>query len=297
MIRLFVYFLILLASVWLGLQIHKDPGYVLITYQHWSVETTLWFAILAVVVIFFLLYLLMRLLRGTSNISGRFRNWADQRRFRKANQLTNRGLCELAEGEWKAAEKNLIRGAGNSEIPLINYLAAAGAAQKQGHYEERDGYLRSAHGSDPQAEIAIGLTQAQLQIDAKQWELALATLRRLQQLTPNHSYVLKLLQRVYLELHDWQSLQALLPNLRKYKVFKPEMLDKVESSVYLQRVTTVASSADTEMVVKIWQSIPSSWQQDPKILSVYVDYLIKKGDGVTAETLLREALKKTGMPI
>lgn len=296
MMRLLLYFLILLASVWLGLQIHQDPGYVLINYRHWSLETTLWFAILAIVVLFFLLYLLLRLLRGTTNISGRLRNWTDRRRYRKANQQTNRGLCELAEGEWKAAEKNLIGGARHSEIPLINYLAAAGAAQKQGHYEERDGYLRSAHSSDPQAEVAIGLTQAQLQIDAKQWELALATLRHLQQITPNHNYALKLLQRTYLELRDWQSLEALLPNLKKYKVFKPEMLNQIESRVYLQLMTTATASASPEAVTKMWQGIPSSLQHDSKIFSVYVDYLIKKGDGAAAETLLREELKKNWSP-
>lgn len=290
--RLIIYFLLLLASIWLGLKIHKDPGYVLINYQQWSLETTLWFAILALLVLFIIFYLLIRLWRGSSVISNRFNNWLEQRRNRKAIKLTNQGLCQLAEGDWKVAEKNLIRGADHSDTPLINYLAAASAAQHQNHYEERDSYLRQAHLGTPQAEVAIGLTQAQLQFNAKQWELALATLRHLNQIAPHHSYILKLLKRVYLELQDWHSLQELLPELRRQKVLPSKDLDKLEQQVYLALIKSAVISESTASVNNVWQNIPEGWRKDPAILSAYSDYLIKNNEGDRAEVLLRDVLKK-----
>lgn len=290
--KLIIYFLLLLAAIWVGLKIHKDPGYVLINYQQWSVETTLWFAILALLILFLIFYLLIRLWRGSTVISNRFNNWLEQRRNRKAIKLTNQGLCQLAEGDWRAAEKNLIRGADHSDTPLINYLAAANAAQHQEHYEDRDSYLREAHLGTPQAEVAIGLTQAQLQFDAKQWELALATLRHLNQIAPHHSYVLKLLKRVYLELQDWQSLQELLPELRKQKVLKPKDLHKLEQQVYLALMNAAVKSGSVELINSTWQNIPEIWRKDPMILAAYSDYLIKNKEDDKAEILLRDALKK-----
>lgn len=294
--RFVIYFLILLASIWVGIKIHKDPGYVLITYQHWSLETTLWFAILAVVVFFLVLYFLMRMLRGTSAVSQKFNMWLEERRSRKANKYTYRGLCELAEGEWQSAEKNLIRGAAHSEMPLVNYLAAAEAAQKRGHFEERDNYLRQAHDNSPQAEIAIGLTQAQLQLNAKQWELALATLRHLHQLVPNQAYVLKLLKTVYLELNDWKHLKELYPELLKYKVRKYEDLEKLEQQIYLELLKSAVNSGNINTVNETWEETPKQLQSQPALLLLYVDFLLKHDDDSKAETLLRDAIKKNWNP-
>ena len=37
--------IILIASVWLGLQIAEDPGLAFFSYKQWSVEMPLWFAV------------------------------------------------------------------------------------------------------------------------------------------------------------------------------------------------------------------------------------------------------------
>lgn len=289
--RLIVYFLILLGSVWLGIKIHKDPGYVLITYQKWSLETTLWFAILAIFLAFFILSLLLRLFQSTTSLSTRLDTWSSQRKTRKAGHLTYQGLCELAEGKWRAAEKDLVKGVVHSEMPLINYLATATAAQHLGEFELRDSYLRSAHHCDPKAEMAIGLTQAQLQLNGKQWELALATLRHLQQLDPKHVYVLKLLRRVYEQLNDWESLRLLLPELHKRKVFDVASLDQLEKKTYLALLKIAVRGDEAKITEKTWGSIPSRLKNDTELVALYITYLMNTHQEVKAETILRETLK------
>ncbi|QLH42018.1 MAG: heme biosynthesis protein HemY [Coxiellaceae bacterium] len=294
--KLIFYFLILLASVWLGLAIHKDPGYVLVAYQHWSMETTLWFAVLAMLVLFIVMSILFRLIKGTSSLPLRLRLWAKHRQASKASRLTDRGLCQFAEGDWQTAERNLIRGAKHTETPLINYLAAASAAQLQGEFEKRDSYLSKAHQSNPRAEIAIGLTQAQLQLAAKQWELALATLRHLQQLAPRHGHVLLLLKRVYVELRDWQSLQPLLPELNKRKLLKPKEYEQLEQQVYAALLEAAIKSGISDQVNKVWDSMPSNVHLQPDILILYTNYLVKDLQATKAEALLRDAIKKNWQP-
>ena len=62
-------------------------------------------------------------------------------------------MIALAEADWKNAEKLLSSGAAESDTPLMNFLAAAKAAQAQKADARRDNYLRQAHLAEPDAEI------------------------------------------------------------------------------------------------------------------------------------------------
>ena len=91
------------------------------------------------------------------------KNWF---RFRREHQLyskTQLGLAALIEGRWKKAERLLLAGANKTIEPLINYLAAAKAAQEQGAHDRRDLYIHKAYQLVPHAELAIGLMQAELE--------------------------------------------------------------------------------------------------------------------------------------
>lgn len=289
MIRFIFYFILLILFIWLGVLIHRDPGYILIAYQHWSVETTLWFAIIALIIFYILLYLLLKILRGTFLFPEKWHIWSKKRQRQKSDHLTQHGLCELAEGEWKNAEQDLVNGAHYNTTPLINYLAAACAAQQQNKYEARDNYLSKAHQSAPQAEMATGLTQAQLQYNAKQWELALATLRHLQQLNPNHPFVLKLLKNIYFKLHDWESLQALLPELKKHRVLSSEELPQIERLIFIELLKNKNNSLNVQ---QLWQQLPKNIQHDPQVIAVYAKFLTQQKEFNKAENLIREALKR-----
>ncbi len=288
--RLVWIFIVLFIAIGLGFLVHQDSGYVLIAYNNWTLETSIWIAITAVILFFFALYFILRLLGHTRLLGSRFQKWGDSRKQDKARRLTNIGLCALAEGKWKKAEDNLIKSAPNASTPLINYLAAARAAQAQNEYERRDDYLRQAHHSTKGSELAVGLTQAELQINGKQWEQALATLKHLNQLDRNHSYLLKLLYIVYKELGDWENLQTLLPSLKKNKVLSKARLDTLEKQVYQHRLT--ASKNDRESIEYVWQSLPKNWRNHPDILHSYAKKIKSTGETQQLIPLIESAIKK-----
>lgn len=291
--KLLILFLtVLLLFVWLGLKIQADPGYVLLAYQQWTVETPLWFAIAAIVVGFILFHILLRLLYRLGNVASQWRVWAQQRRLRRAHERTSRGLIELAEGHWRAAEKDLLKAAQYTDMPLINYLSAARAAQELGEDERRDDYLHKAHLVMPSAEIAVGLTQAQLQFNHQQLEQALATVRRLHELAPKHPYILKLLQKIYLELQDYENLEVLLPSLKKAKVLSPNEMLLLQQKIYLGLLQQAEKSHDQGLIETVWYRMPKELQKEPVILTQYVRYLLHAKQDVLAEQLLKETLKK-----
>ena len=101
---------------------------------------------------------------------------------------------------------------------MFNYLQAARAAHLQGSDQRRDEWLKLAYEHTPAAANAVLLTQAELQLDRGQYEQALATLRRIDEDSRDHSYALALLGRLYFRLEDWEQLDALLPRLKKHGV-------------------------------------------------------------------------------
>lgn len=294
MLRFVFFLVILIFSVWLGLRVAEDPGYAVFAYQHWTVEMPLWFALVAFFVLLFIFYGVLRFFDGIDFTIYRWKNWLRWRRKYKSYSKTNRGLLELIEGHWRSAEYYLLEGVPQSDAPLINYLAAAKAAHEQGAYDRRDNYLRKAHDFAPQADVAIGLTQAQLQVEQGQLEQAVATLSHLRNVAPKHPFVLKLLEKVYVRLADWNNLIKLLPFLRKAKIITAEQLQLFEKNTYLE----LLHNAETKNVglvgiQQLWEAIPKKFQQDPEITYRYAKLLLPYPEvSADVETLIRKCVKK-----
>lgn len=285
--RYLIFGLILLGlSIYLGIEISQTHNTVMIVIGHWVIEASLWVALLGVLILFALFYLFFRLLSKIFGISKQFQHWKKGRRAHKARVLTHMGLCELAEGNWKQAEETLLKAARHSRRPLIDYLAAAKAAQAQHAFDRRDTYLRRAHQNDKQATLAIGLTQAELQIESQQWEQALATLQHLQQQAPTHSYIMKLLAKVYVELKEWSQCQQLLTPLKRADAMTKKDFFSLARKVYLSLLTEAATK-ELAILEATWKSLPKEYQRDSKFIYAYVDGLLTwKQDEASAELII-----------
>lgn len=292
--RLFWILLVFILSVWIGLKIAKDPGYAIFGYQNWTVEMPLWFALLSFLIVILLLYLILRFFDSIDFSLYRLKNWRASRKKYKAYSKTNRGLIELIEGQWRNAELELSEGVSQSAAPLINYLAAAKAAHEQKAYDRRDTYLRKAHQLAPQADIAIGLTQAQLQFEQGQLEQAAATLEHLQRLAPKHPFVLKLLEKVYVRLSDWNGLIRILPSLKKAKLLTDEQLILFEENTYKEILRAAATkSLSLDSIQQAWKSIPSAMQKKPNIVYTYCKLSMPYSEAsVEIEQIINKVIKK-----
>lgn len=284
--------LILLAAVSAALIARNDPGYLLISHGAWRLETTLALAVIALLAGFVAFYYLIRLLVNIWRTPRRLSTWQRGRLAHKARATLTRGLIQLEEGEWYAAEQNLIKHAEAGDPPLLHYLAAARAAQRQGAHERRDNYLRLAHQSTPSADVAVGLTQAELQLSHHQTEQALASLTHLRRLAPKHAYVLKLLMKLYVELHDWRALLELLPELRKRQIINAEQAEQLERRAYAGLLNMAARVQTLQHLHATWSSIPKRLRLCEDVLLGYVQQLRLRGEELHCEALLRETLKK-----
>jgi len=176
-----------------------------------------------------------------------------------------------------------------SESPLVHYLSAARAAQLQGKHDARDSYLKAAHDANPDAELAIGVTQAELQLAHLQTEQALATLTHLHSIAPKHDYVTMLLARAYHELHDWRALVELLPVVRRRKLVKPARLRELELSGY--RGVLELANGNQQDFETAWSKLPKDLQADASLLRYYFEQFARQGwSNSSAEQALLKAI-------
>lgn len=282
----------LFGGLILGPLISNVPGSTYILLDQTAIEFKNNFAIALVLlslVGLWLLWILIRYLLKTSNLTV---GWFGDRNLRKARQQTIDGMIALAEGHWKTAENLLVKGAKFRDTKLINYLAAARAAQEQDDHKSRDQYLQEAAKAQPDAHIAIGLTQAQLKIRHRQYEQALATLNHLRELSPHHPYVLKLLHQLYTKLGDWERIIELLPKLHKNRVYSAERVADIEVIAWAELLSLIAKREGLTAVNEQWLKLSKNVRKRPEAQLAYAEILAEQHQYDQLELHIKDSMKQ-----
>ncbi len=280
--------LALIASVAVALVALPDPGYVLIGFGMYSVETSL----LVLLVVLAVAYIALRILAGFWHVPARVSDWEHHRHDRRLHSLFDEAIIELAEGRVERAERRLARLLKSTQAPVQAYLAAARAASQLGFDDRRDQYLKLAQQRHPSARIAVALTQAELQLSKSQLDQAQTTLTRLQTLAPRSEQTLQLLMKLYLQQQDWQRLRDLLPALRRGKLLSGNQWQQLAVKVYREQVVALSSVNDVDSLKTGWKQLPQPVQQDEGLVTIYIEQLIRLGADKQAEQLLATQIKR-----
>ena len=273
-----------LVFAFAGHYLLEDPGYVAISFRGYLVEMSVPVLTGIAIALIFTVWAIRKLIiapRLIGEAAGRYRAG-------RAGQKLTRGMIEVAEGKFARGEKLLARAASTSDAPLFNYLQAARAAHLQGSDNRRDEWLKLAYEHTPAAANAVLLTQAELQLDRGQYEQALATLRRIDEDSRDHSYALTLLGRLYFRLEDWDHLAEVLPRVNKHGRVTQETIDMW--TIRVHREYLARASAGDE-VAAAWKNVPRALRSNLDILDEYFSALMRAGMHEQAEKELVAALR------
>ena len=279
----------LIVSAFAASFLLADPGYVVINFRGYLIEMNVPMLLLLFAITVFTTWLIVKLLRAPRKLG----EAAGRYRAGRAGQRLTRGVIEVAEGNFAKGERLLASAADVSDAPLLNYLQAARAAHLLGQHERRDGWLRRAYENMPEAANAVLLTQAELQLDQSQYEPALATLRQIEENSPDHSYALALLGRLYYRLEDWTHLSEILPRLKKFGRLEDATLSKWSLRVHRENLE---SAADGEAVALARKQVPKDLKKDIDLLEAYYGGLIRTGMHEKAEKELAADLRREWRP-
>jgi HemY protein len=283
--RLYVIvFLVIAAAAALGLAIAEHSGYVLIAYKTFRYESSLWATLALVAVLWLVIWGIKSLVELVMASSGVVNPWSRRNRSRRVR--------------WASAQRHLHRAAEAERQPLLYYLGAARAANELGNYGESDNLLERALERQPQAELAIALSHAQLQTDRGDTDGALATLQAMRERHPHNAQTLRQLQRLLQQRGDWSAVIRLLPELRKDKILPAAELAELERRAWGANLSLAAQREEDgtvgqQSLERAWQQLTSAQRHEPQLVLAYAEQLRQLGAQVEAEEVLRAALKRS----
>ncbi|MDB6063451.1 MAG: hypothetical protein JWM78_3554 [Verrucomicrobiaceae bacterium] len=291
--RLFIAILAtLLIAAALAAAIAYDPGYVLIAFGKYTLETTVWVGVALVLVLLLAMYLLILLIHRSVRQGSFFSRWRSNWRDRRGRQLTQRGILAYLEGNFERARIVLDRAAARAETPALNYVLAARAAAAQGEHKIAEQYLLRAQHSEDHTEFAIALTRAEVNLRQGKLQEALVVLSRIRNHAAKHPYILQLLRDTYTALRDWPNLLLLLPQLRKHKIMTKEAVAELEVRTTIHLLDEQAAKKQSEALHQTWRDVSRFVAQDARAVASYTRGLIALSAGAEAEPLLRTQIKR-----
>ena len=271
---------------------HDDPGYVLIGFGNWSLETSLTVFTVAQVLGFFFLYSVFRLLGVLIRMPNQISKRSQNIKFNRSQEALVAGLFDAADGNWEQAERVLIKHADHSGAPLLHYLTAARAAQSRGALDKRDEYIKKATEQSSESDLTVGLTQAELYLSEQQFDQALATLSSLHSINPNHARVLRMMHQAYQHIGDWKALSKLLPSLQDNKVLLEGEVKLLETETYSKLLKQAALTQDKQAIEDCWNSTPEHIQTISGIANIYFAAMISVGATAEIENQILKQLAK-----
>jgi len=278
----------------------QDPGYVRISVGNWLIESNLWVMITLNLLFVFSIVLFFNVKRRLYQSGKSIGSKLGLSGTKRAYNNTQKGFLSLLEGDWGRANKLLSRSATKAGKPVINYLAAAHAANKYGQVKDAESLLKKAYEDNADSSFAIGVVQAQIQLQQEKYEPCLATLLRLRKQQSNHPYVLKLLKKVYVKLEDWQHLVKLMPVLRKDAKIPETKLKKLEhiawNKLLIQKSDELEKNhenqANTNTLANLWKKMPDHLRFETQTVKTYAEQLIRLNQQNECEVLLRKILNQ-----
>lgn len=291
--------IVLVAGAWAGQLMMQDTGYVLVAFKQTTIETTLWVFLIATLIAFFIAHGLVNLFFNTHLPWDKFRNWREKRQQKAANKETLKGFLQLSQGDCLKAQNLLSQSAEKSGVPLINYLAAARAANEGGDHQNADLLLQKALKAAPEADLTIKITEAQFKVNRGQIEAALTLLLNLRRTEPRNKQILVLLKEVYAGLDDWQGLVDLLPDLKKYEALTNTQLQRIEKEACIgllkqfKQQNTLTDENAVKHLQSLWVTLPKTVAKHNDVVAEYTQQLIEHKGFSAAETLLRETLNNS----
>jgi len=215
------------------------------------------------------------------------------RRQSKAIKDTQKGLTKFTQGDWPEAEKLLVKSAGHSDSASVNYLWAANAAHKRGDFAERDVHLSEAKNNNPENSLAVDVLRAELLLDQRMPEQALASLSQHEESMRSNPKVASLFANAYGQLGDWGKLADVIPQLKNSKNIDPQSFSKIEH----QAIRGLLNDPENTMSLDdIGSKFKNSISANHELTLDYVRALRQQGKHDLAETTATSALANNWCP-
>jgi HemY protein len=263
-----------------------DPGMVQIRFWGWTVETSVLVLIFGLLVLWLLVWFIVRLWKTPAETARRIRE-------RRSLAQLERGLLALTEGDWSTAERALQKSAISHGRTTARYLAAAEAADGQDAGDRAEWYLEQADTRNRKQKFLVQLTRARILTQNGNFAEAKGILEELYKSRRKHPQVLEMLGRCYRELGEWEALLRLLPAMQKARLIDEE---KAVELRHVAAIGEIQRCGNREEIETAWRALPKAMQKAPEVIRAFAERAVQKGWPELTEDVIRSSLKNEWTP-
>lgn len=287
-----LFWLALLFAIAVGVAVfgHFEQGHLLLVYPPWRVDVPLTVAIVALLLAFALIYLVLRIVRGLSNLPRRVAAYRERSRDQKAHRALQEALAHLFAGRFAKAERAVRQSVELSRRPQAAALVGALAAQRSREYERRDEWL--ARVDDAEWAESRWLTEADLRLDADDVEGAAAALARYDGLGTNAAKRMQAQRvgwRIAQARGDWRAVLNRLKALGKRAGAEPLAVRRAREQAVEHGLR--ACRHDSDALLAFWHELDAQTCETPRLADMAARELIRLGAHRDARLVLEQALR------
>lgn len=261
--RIFLWVLALFATaIGLAVAARFNVGNVVFFYPPYRVDLSLNFFILLAVLLFILVYAVLKTVRVAQRMPGRVAAYRREKLERKGNQALRESLKSYFEGRFGQAEKAAIRAAESPDNAGLAALIAARAAHRMQQTDRRDTWLATLE-EDQALKTARLMTAIELLVDERQPEQALDVVKELNANGTRHIHALRMALKANQRAHNWPEVLRLVRTLDKNRALHPALSSRLRELAYQDLLQN--PSNDAESIRNVWWSIPAEDRIKPYV--------------------------------
>jgi HemY protein len=257
----------------------SDPGYVMIRVRGTTLETSLVFAVIALLIVWAVLSIVFRFARWP------FRAWGRAYRRRGRERLAS-GLTALAEGRYSHAERDLAKAANHAALRGPALLALAQSAHERGAEERANEALNDVGGDAAMAALAL---RAQFLIGNGKPAEALALLKpkAASGALPPRGW--RLLIEAALASGDTRAALDALPALARTQSLADEDQLALDTRTF---AAALAAAPDAQRLNALWGGASRAQRKRPELIAAFAKRSAELGQVLAAMDEIESAERR-----
>ncbi|WP_153099739.1 heme biosynthesis protein HemY [Paraburkholderia hayleyella] len=263
-----------------------DMGQVLFVYPPYRVDLSMNLFVVGLVVLFIVLYMLLRILRNIWRMPRRVAAYRARARVTKAHAALRDAISNLYAGRFSRAEKSAREALADAGNKGAAGLIAANAAHKLHEYGRRDEWLAQIHEADWQD--ARLMATADMRVDAHDADGALAALSELPASGSRRIHAQHIALRAQQQLKAWGEVLKLVRMLEKRDALHPAAAVRLRQLAAENLLRERRHNADA--LLELWHSLSAVERHSPRLADLAAELLVVLNRPQEARKIVEEAL-------
>ncbi|MCX4165334.1 MULTISPECIES: heme biosynthesis protein HemY [Paraburkholderia] len=263
-----------------------DAGQVLLVYPPYRVDISLNLFIVGLIVLFILVYALLRIVRNIWRMPQRVAAYRARSRVAKAHAALRDAIGNLYAGRFSRAEKSARDSLANGDNKGAAGLIAANAAHRMHEYARRDEWLAQIEGANWQD--ARLMATADMRADARDADGALAALTEMQSQGGRRIHAQQIALRAQQQLKNWSEVLKLVKTLEKREAIHPAVAVRLRQLAAENLLRDRRHNADA--LLELWHSLTPVERHSPRLADLAAELLIALNRPQDARKIVEEAL-------